>query len=61
MKFAKFADSGGNSVFINPALVTHVKSVNDTNCRIYFDRDQTVVIPLQASLVCEDIEKASKS
>jgi hypothetical protein len=61
MKFAIFGVAKENSVFVNPATVRYVKSINDSSCRVYFDSEQNIVVPLPASLVCEDLEKANRA
>jgi hypothetical protein len=58
MKFAPFESRDKKPVYVNPALVTCVKEVNEKACLIYFGPDHSVEIPMQASLVVEDLQRA---
>jgi hypothetical protein len=59
MKFAPFEDRDKKAVYVNPALVTCVKEINESACLIYFGPGHSVEIPMQVSLVVKDLQRSA--
>jgi hypothetical protein len=60
MRFAVFEGRDKRTVYVNPSLVTYIRDVNERSCVIYVGPEHAVEISMQANLVAEDIQKASK-
>ena len=58
MKLVAYEGRDKRAVYVNPALVTFVREVNDRTCTIYFGAEHSVEVSLQAKLVVDDLRKA---
>jgi hypothetical protein len=61
MKFVAFEGRDKRAVYINPALVTLVREINERSSLICFGQDHSVEVTLQANVVVEDLQRAAST